>query len=107
MSRDQLGCEIEERDIIILAGYFDNVEFYLNILGLSPAEQTDVRKKVSEGTQIAMNYCLLLWRQHNPSTATLGHYWGSYCASEKNKLLQKCVTITTRSRSKQYSCSIK
>ena len=72
MSSDQLGCEIEERDMIILAGYFDNVEFYLNILGLSPAEQTDVRKKVSEGTQIAMNYCLLLWRQHNPSTATLG-----------------------------------
>ena len=73
MTSDQLDCEIEERDMTILAGYFDNVEFYLNILGLTSAEQTDARSRVSmHGTQIAMNYCLLLWKQHNPSTATLG-----------------------------------
>ena len=72
MTSDQLDCEIEEEDMIILASYFDNVEFYLNVLGLTSAEQTDTRSKASSnGTQIAMNYCLLLWRRHNPSTATL------------------------------------
>ena len=72
MNSDQLDCEIEGRDIIILAGYFDEVEYYLDILGLTPAEQSDVRRKVSVGgTQIAMKDCLSLWRRHNPSTATL------------------------------------
>ena len=67
----QLNCEIEDGDMIHLARYFDNVEYYLSVLGLSSSEQTDVRRKVSEGTQIAMNHCLLLWKQHNPSIATL------------------------------------
>ena len=72
MNSDELDCEIEDRDMIYLAGYFDNVEFYVNVLGLTPAEQTDTRAKVStHGTQIAMNHCLLLWRQNTPSTATL------------------------------------
>ena len=71
ISSEHLDCEIEEGDMIILAGYFDNVEYYLDILGLAPHEQTDVRKKVTEGTQIAIKYCLSLWRRHNPSTATL------------------------------------
>ena len=72
ISSDQLNCEIEEVDTTILAGYFDDVEYYLNVLGLSPAEQTDIRTKaITNGTQVAMNYCLLLWRQHNPFSATL------------------------------------
>ena len=71
ISSDQLDCEIKSSDMIFLAQCFDNVEYYLNVLGLTDPEQTDVRKKVSEGTQIAMNHCLLLWKQHNPSTSTL------------------------------------
>ena len=72
LSNDQLNCEIEEEDIITLAGYFDNVEYYLSALGLITAEQTDIKfKKVTEGTQIAMNECLTLWKRHNPSAATL------------------------------------
>ena len=72
VSNDRLNCEIQEKDIIYLAGYFDNVEYYVSALDLSPAERTDVRKKsYTDGTQIAMSHCLSLWRQHNPSTATL------------------------------------
>ena len=71
MSSDQLDCEIEDEDMIILANHFDDVEYYLSILGLSAAEQADVRNKATKGTQIAMNHCLLLWKQHTPSTATL------------------------------------
>ena len=71
ISSDQLDLVIDDSDMILLAAYFDDVEYYVNVLGLSPAEQTDVKKKASAGTQIAMNHCLLLWKQHNPSTATL------------------------------------
>ena len=72
ISSEQLEGEIEDSDIIVLADYFDNVEYYLSVLGLSPAEQTDIRlKKVLEGTQIAMCHCLLVWKRHNPSRATL------------------------------------
>ena len=71
MSSDQLEPEIEQRETIILAGFFDNVEYYLDILELTPTEKTDVREsKHLHGTQIAMNKCLLLWREHNPSKAT-------------------------------------
>ena len=72
ISSDQLDIEIDDSDMILLAAYFDNVEYYLGVMGLTPAEQTDIKlKKVSEGTQIAMNHCLLVWKRHNPSTATL------------------------------------
>ena len=71
ISSDQLDCEIEDSDMILLAGYFDNVEYYLHVLRLTPAEQVYIRKKVGDGNQIAMKHCLLIWKQHNPSTATL------------------------------------
>ena len=72
ISSDQLKIEIENSDMILLAAYFDDVEYYLDILGLTPAEQKDIKlKKVSEGTQIAMYHCLLVWKRHNPSRATL------------------------------------
>ena len=71
ITSSQLDCEIEDSDMIHLAQYFDNVEYYLSFLGLSPAEQTDVRREVLEGNQIAVNKCLLLWKKHNPSKATL------------------------------------
>ena len=68
----QLDCEIEEKDTVILAKYFDGVEYYLSSFGLTPAEQTDVKREYfMNGTQIAINHCLCLWRRHNPSTATV------------------------------------
>ena len=72
ISSDQLNSEIEGSDMIILASYFDNVEYYLDILGLTPAEQSDVRRNnYIHGTQVAIKDCLLLWKQHYPFTATL------------------------------------
>ena len=71
LMEDQIDCEIEETDIIILADYFDNVENYLSIMGLSRAEQVDVTGKKTSSNQVAMAKCLSLWRRHNPSTATL------------------------------------
>ena len=68
----QLDCEIEEKDTITLAEYFDGVEYYLSSFGLTSAEQTDVGNiDYRKGTQIAINHCLCLWRRHNPSTATV------------------------------------
>ena len=71
VNSDQLDCEIEERDIVCLAEYFDNVELYVSVLGLTAAEQVDVRQMQVQGNQIAMIKCLSLWRRHNPSAATL------------------------------------
>ena len=72
MSSDQLDCGIDEKDIIYLAGLFDNAENYLSAMGLTYAEQMDIRKEiVHAGTQMAMTRCLLLWKQNNPSAATL------------------------------------
>ena len=65
-----IDSEIEQRDLSFLASYFDNVEHYLDVFELSPAEQTDVRIMVPQGTHIAMTRCLSIWRTHNPESAT-------------------------------------
>ena len=65
-----LDSEIEQYDLSFLASYFDNVEYYLDVFELSPAEQTDVRNMIPQGTQIAMTKCLSTWRTHNPESAT-------------------------------------
>ena len=70
VSSDQLDCEIKEEDVTYLAGHFDNVELYLRVFGLTPAERTDVGRR-AYNNQIAMAECLSLWRRHNPSAATL------------------------------------
>ena len=67
----QLDTEIKETDMIILAAHFDNVDTYAVQLGLSPAEQSDVRiAQLANGTQVAMDKALRLWKQHNPGAAT-------------------------------------
>ena len=43
ISNDLLDCEIEDRDMILLAGYFDDAEYYLSALGLTLGEQADLR----------------------------------------------------------------
>ena len=72
ISSDQLDIEIEKIDIAYLAGLFDDVELYLYVLGLTISEQVNVKKMAHlNGNQVAMAECLSLWRQHNPSLATL------------------------------------
>ena len=72
ISSDQLDAEIEESDVTFLAAYFDNVELYLKVVGLTEGEQADVKRMAhTQGNQAAMTECLSLWRQHNPSTVIL------------------------------------
>ncbi len=67
----QLDTEIKETDMIVLAAHFDNIDTYPVQLGLSSAEQSDVRiAQFVNGTQTAMDKALRLWRQHNPRAAT-------------------------------------
>ena len=69
---DQLDLEIEESDVTYLAAHFDDVKLYLKVLGLTNSEQVGVKTTAHlSGNQVAMAECLSLWRQHNPSIATL------------------------------------
>ena len=68
----QLDHEIKDEDLTYLAEHFDNVEHYLRVFGLTTAQKANVRRMVHvHDNQIAMAECLSLWRQRNPSTATL------------------------------------
>ena len=72
VSSDQLDLEIKESDVAYLAAHFDDVKLYVKVLGLTDSEQVDVRATAHlSGNQVAMAECLSLWRQHNPSIATL------------------------------------
>ncbi|XP_064385076.1 uncharacterized protein LOC135333972 [Halichondria panicea] len=66
-----LNNEIETTEFPILACHFDNVKMYSLALGLTPAQQADVRQiKVLEDTQTAMMECFSLWQRSNPAAAT-------------------------------------
>ena len=72
MNSDQLDCEIKDKDLTYLAKHFDNIEHYLRVFELTPAQKANVRRMVNvHDDQIAMAECLSLWRQRDPSTATL------------------------------------
>ena len=67
----QLSREIQQADIPYLAGCFDSVDPYPDLLKLTGGEKTDVMKTESvSGTQVAMIKCLSLWKSHNPWSAT-------------------------------------
>ncbi len=71
MEHPLLNNEIETKEFVILATYFDNVRMYSVALGLTAAQQADVRLLlVSDDTQVAMMECLSLWQRSNPSAAT-------------------------------------
>ena len=66
-----LDMEIEETDLLSLAAYFNNIETFPVLLGLSPAEQQDVKYAfVLNDMQTAMFLALRLWRKANPGAAT-------------------------------------
>ena len=71
MTDDQLDQSLEEADLPEVAACFDNTEYYVQILGLTPGEQTDVRTKTFvSGTHIGMMVALTYWRNRNPVEAT-------------------------------------
>ncbi len=71
LTDEQLNNEVEKSDIPYLAEYFDGVRIYSSAMGLTPAEQADVKDlSHSKGTQVAMTECLILWKRHDPFTAT-------------------------------------
>ncbi len=62
---EQLNLKIQERDLYELAACFDNTDDYVEILGLSDAQQTDVKeqkaKVVINCTQAGMKLALKYW----------------------------------------------
>lgn len=70
---DQINSEIEDNDLPSLASQLDmsTLELLFCKLNLTPAEEADVRRLVTEnGTQIAGIKCFKLWKKHTPSEAT-------------------------------------
>ena len=72
VSDAQLDTEIPERELHILAGCFDNYNDYTDKLGLTPAEQADVRRTelLENSRRSAIREMLRLWRAPNPGAAT-------------------------------------
>ena len=71
ISDSQLNTNIKEEDIFDLAGCFDCVEAYLDKLGLTAGQQTQVEElAVRRDVQTAMTKALKFWRQPNPLSAT-------------------------------------
>ena len=67
----QLDTKITQHDFYELAGYFENVENYIDKLGLTPGQQTEVRDLSKlRGIQTAMTEALKLWCRPNPYAAT-------------------------------------
>ena len=64
----QVDCQIQQTHIPYLAAFFDNVGFYVDVMELTPGEQTDV--KGAEANQLAVIKCLKLWKGKNPARAT-------------------------------------
>ena len=62
---------IREEDISKVAGLFNEVEIYLDKLGLLTAQQTDIKDiAYRHSTTQAMTKALRLWRQPDPYAAT-------------------------------------
>ncbi len=71
MEHPLLNNQIETKEFVILADYFDSVRKYPVALGLTASQQADVRLlQVSDDTQTAMMECLSLWQRSNGSAAT-------------------------------------
>ena len=68
---EQLNTKIREKDIYDLAGCFDCVETYLDKLGLTAGQQTQVEELAERrDVQTAMTKALKFWRRPNPLSAT-------------------------------------
>ena len=102
ISSDQLDLEIEENDVTYLAAQFGDVELYLKVLGLTNSEPVDVRRMANlHGNQIAMAECLSLWRQHNPSNATLKTLLGILLELKKEEVARNICGYFSSNSKKQ------
>ena len=91
--------EIQQQDFMYLASFFDDVEFYLDVMQLSDSDQTDVRRAVEKhGTQVGMCKCLKLWKQHNPSSATFKSLLDILNRLAKETIAGNVCSYLTRSR---------
>ncbi len=68
ISDEKLDLEIEESDLFEIAAFFDNTEDYLEVLGLSPSQQSDVQQEKlrTKTTQASMKFALKIWMNRNP-----------------------------------------
>ncbi len=64
----QINRKIRQKDIPILAAYFDVIDLYVDAMELSLDEQNYVSKKAN--TRVAMIECLKIWKRKKPSQAT-------------------------------------
>ena len=69
-----LDQRLEEADLPEVAACFDNTEDYVEKLGLTPGQQTDVSevkaKTLLNRTHVGMKVALKHWRNRNPVEAT-------------------------------------
>ena len=71
MTDEQLHKCIHEADLSELAACFENTDDYVEILGLTPGQQTDVRTQAFvNGIQTGMKLALKYWKKGNPHKAT-------------------------------------
>ena len=71
LTDQQLDSPVQEVDLPDLAGCFDNTDDYVERLGLSPGQQTDVRtRSFVHGTQAGMKLALKYWVQRLRDSAT-------------------------------------
>ena len=70
MNDTQLQREIQDTDLLALAEKFDNPSLYFEQLGLTRAEQADVKRLAGSDIQEAMCKALGIWRRMNPLEAT-------------------------------------
>ena len=67
----QLDTEIEERDMVLIARYFRDVETLSEQLGLTPADQQNAKNATLQyDVQTGVKKALGLWRKANPAAAT-------------------------------------
>ncbi len=90
-----LDSEIDEKDLHSLAGCFDNVEDYLDVLKLTEGQQTDVKDIVfhKKSTQSGMTKALKLWRQPNPPIATYRNLLLLLLELKKGDVACKCCNL--------------
>ena len=66
-----LDQRLEEADLPEVAACFDKAEDYVEKLGLTPGQQTDVKTQAFvNGNQTGMKVALKYWRNRNPVEAT-------------------------------------
>ena len=68
LSPSQVDCQIQQVDIPCFTAYFDNVDFYVDLMELTTGKQTDVEG--AKTNQLAVIKCLKIWKGKNPEQAT-------------------------------------